>query len=206
MDSLIGYVSLHSGLDEREAAAMVASVLAALRADLGRVEAEALADALPASLAAPLRQGRSPGGPSVAARVAAAGHIAPGRAVEHVACVLGALAARLPATTLERLRAALPARTAALLVTATAREPELEPKPHAARSTLAEGRPGSRHPLSEARPRGAQADSVVASDNPHGDTKLSSSRGLTQERERESLAVGRPGPRRPIAEAKERSS
>ena len=202
MDPLIGHVSLHSGLGEDEAAAMVASVLAALRAELGRVEAEALAGALPPSLAGPLRHGGSPAGTSLAARVAAAQGIPLGHAVEHVASVCRALAERLPAAVLQRLRAALPARSAALLEPETA--PALEPKVHPRRGTLAEGRPGSRHPLSEARPRGAQPDSVAASDNPHGDTKLSSSRGLTQERERESLADGRPGPRRPLAEAKER--
>ncbi len=204
MDPLTVEVSLHTGLGEREAAAVVSDVLAALRADLGRVEAEALALALPVMLAVPLLRGGSPAGESVAARVAAAEKIPLGHAVEHVAAVCGALARRLPLPALERLRAALPAATARLLEPPST--PELEPTLHPRRNTLAEGRPGSRHPLSEARPPAAQAESVVASDNPHGDTKLSSSRGLTQERERESLAVGRPGPGRPIADAKERSS
>jgi hypothetical protein len=67
--------------------------------------------------------------------------------------------------------------------------------------TLAQGKPGSSHPLSEARagsthpvgtaqPRARQPNSV-AEPNPHGDSKVSSARGLTQEREHESLAEGR---------------
>lgn len=56
---------------------------------------------------------------------------------------------------------------------------------------LSEARPGSRHPVSEAAPKDAQQHSV-AEDNPHGDTKLSSTDGLTQEREHETLAEGEP--------------
>lgn len=76
--------------------------------------------------------------------------------------------------------------------------PDARPREH----TLASGRPGSAHPLSESAPgaqhpvhsdapHGASANSAV---NPHAheDTKLSSARGLTQEREGETLAEGRP--------------
>jgi hypothetical protein len=66
-------------------------------------------------------------------------------------------------------------------------------------NTLASGRPGSRHPISDARPNRAHAHSVARSDNPHGDTKLSSSHGFTQERENETLADGRPGPKRTLS-------
>jgi uncharacterized protein (DUF2267 family) len=41
-------------------------------------------------------------------------------------------------------------------------------------TTLATGRGGSRHPLSEAHPPRAHAESVVHADNPHGARKLSS--------------------------------
>ncbi len=82
-----------------------------------------------------------------------------------------------------RLERALPTGVAELL---RPREPG-EPPPFSSRSAsnLAGGRPGSRHPISESAPPGAQAHSVVREDNPHGDTKLSS---------------GQPGPTRPIAE------
>ena len=200
-EELIARVVLHSGLSTEEAQAAIVTVLAALRAELGRPEAEALADELPHELAAALRHGRHEGGGSLARRVAAVERVPLGDAVEHAACVCRALAALVPREVLERVRAAASTETAALLV---APEPNvLEAHPHAARHTLAEGRPGSRRPLSEARPRSAQAHSVAATDNPHADTKLSSSRGLTQEREAESLATGRPGPSRPLSEAGE---
>jgi hypothetical protein len=43
--------------------------------------------------------------------------------------------------------------------------------------------------------------SVAANDNPHGETKLSSSRGTTQEREHETLAEGHPGAKHPLSDA-----
>ena len=63
------------------------------------------------------------------------------------------------------------------------------------RTTLSEGRPVSHTPISEAGPQDAQQESVSRSENPHGETKLSSSRGTTQERERETLSRGRPKPK-----------
>jgi uncharacterized protein (DUF2267 family) len=55
---------------------------------------------------------------------------------------------------------------------------EAHPHDRAWRRTLATGRPGSTHPLSEARPdEHVQSESVVQSNNPHGDRKLSSGVG-----------------------------
>ena len=55
---------------------------------------------------------------------------------------------------------------------------------------MSEGTPGSARPLGTAQPENRQSHSV-ATENPHGDSKVSSARGLTQEREHESLAEGR---------------
>lgn len=55
--------------------------------------------------------------------------------------------------------------------------------------TLAGGKPGSAHPVSESRPELAHAHSVARSADPHADTKLSSARGLTQERDAETLTT-----------------
>jgi hypothetical protein len=55
--------------------------------------------------------------------------------------------------------------------------------------TLAEASASSSRPLYAAQPQRAQSESVARSDNPHGETKLSSARGLTQEREDETLAA-----------------
>jgi uncharacterized protein (DUF2267 family) len=196
-DELISHVVLHSGLNPERAHAVLAAVVDGLRRQLGRPEAEALADQLPDELAAILRSEHYRGG-SMAARVAAVEDVRMGQAIEHAASVMRAFADLLPGELLERLRRALPAETAALLEP-TAPEAAEHPMHHH-RDTLAEGRPGSRHPLSEAGPARGQADSVVESANPHGDTKLSSSRGLTQEREQESLGTGRPGARRSLAD------
>jgi uncharacterized protein (DUF2267 family) len=201
MRELIARVSDHSGLDEAAAASAVASVLTALRAELSSTEAEALAEALPDELADQVRAGRYDGGGSLAVRVATAEQVTVAEAIERIACVFGALAELLPDATLERLAGALPSELARLL---QRRSTGSRPPSHGLRTTtLAEGRPGSRRPLSEARPRQGQPDSVAASDNPHADTKLSSSGGLTQERERESIAEGRPGAHRSLADPRD---
>ena len=155
-EELIGRVVLHSGFAEGEAIAAIASVLAALRGQLGRPEAEALADALPDDFGAPLRAGRYAAVGSLAERIASAERISTGAARERVATVCRALAALLPAPILARVRHALPPDSAELLAP-PAPEVPLEAHPHAQRSTLAEARPGSTHPLSESRPRPGEA-------------------------------------------------
>jgi uncharacterized protein (DUF2267 family) len=199
-DGLNSRVALHLGIADEEAGPVIVAVLRALRRQLGHPEAEALADELPDELAAALRQGSFVAGSDLALAVATHERVPPARAVEHAAAVAHGLAELLPEELLARLRQALPAPTAALLEPPPPLDPdEVQPPPRASRRTLSEGRPGSSHPLSEARPFAAQANSVIASDNPHADTKLSSARGLTQERERESLADGEAGARRSLA-------
>jgi hypothetical protein len=49
-------------------------------------------------------------------------------------------------------------------------------------------------PLSDAYPPGTgHRESIATSDDPRGETKLASSRGLTQERDERILADGKPG-------------
>jgi hypothetical protein len=80
--------------------------------------------------------------------------------------------------------------------------PALIPSPRGLERTFASGRTGSLHPISAAPadtghtlstgcPQQAQQNSL-AEPNPHGDSKLSSARGTTQEREHETLAEGHP--------------
>jgi uncharacterized protein (DUF2267 family) len=196
MPDVIAHVVLHSGLAHEKARAATEAVLSALGTQLGRPEAEALAAELPEALARSVRDSRYAPETQLGARVAALEEVTLAVAVEHIASVCHALAELLPEATLERLRRGLPGDVAVLLEPPS-REVAAHEHGHVAapRHTLAEGRPGSRHPISESRPPGAQSNSVVTSDNPHGDTKLSSSRGLTQERERETLATGKPGTR-----------
>jgi uncharacterized protein (DUF2267 family) len=65
---------------------------------------------------------------------------------------------------------------------------------------LAEGRAGGNHPLADADPRElAHRHSVARSDDPHADTKLSSARGVSQERAGHTISSGEPGSGRPLS-------
>jgi uncharacterized protein (DUF2267 family) len=120
-------------------------------------------------------------------------HVNGGFAREHAEVVLVELGEMLPAETRAHLERELPPSVAVLLSRPEhgTPPPHERPVPAAFAHTLAAGKPGSVHPLSSAAPPGAQTHSV-AEDNPHGDTKVSSAEGLTQERLEESLATGRP--------------
>lgn len=109
--------------------------------------------------------------------------VSAGLAREQAQVVVETIGRFAPEEVIHRLERALPAEVASLLRPREAGEPP-EPTVMPGRA-LADGRPGSRHPVSESAPTRAQSHSVVREDNPHGDTKLSS---------------GRPGPTRPIVE------
>lgn len=98
----------------------------------------------------------------------------------------------------ERARASLPDEWSALLQPPSPTRTQDRPPPPAELDpgtghTLATGRPGSRHPVSGSEPSRGQRDSIATSDDPHSDTKLSATRGISSERKGESLAEGRPG-------------
>lgn len=201
-DELVAHVAAHAGIGAAEAARAVAAVLGTLGERLSHSEAGALADALPAGAAARLRAGRFDRDfdlEELYGRVARRAGVRLGFAVEHTIAVCATVGERLDAATRARLGRALPPEMLALFAVRPAVEAPPPPPRVGAHTTLAEGRPGSRRPLSESAPPPAQADSVARADNPHGDTKLSSARGLTQEREHEDLATGHPRPARPIA-------
>lgn len=125
---------------------------------------------------------------------------------EQVNIVLAAIGRDLDDDVRRRLVRALPAPIGDMLVPRhlAPPPPHVAPSHAPPLSTLAGGRPGSRHPIAEAGPSRGQTHSVAANDDPHAETKLSSSRGLTQERMRESLATGHPpAPARPLADANE---
>jgi hypothetical protein len=65
-------------------------------------------------------------------------------------------------------------------------------------NTLAAGRPGSKKPVADSATRGHQ-HSVVHSDDPHAESRLSSTRGET--RSGRTLADGKPGSERPVSKA-----
>jgi uncharacterized protein (DUF2267 family) len=175
--------------DVARASRLVEEVLRAFGEELVPDEARGLAHALPEPLAGWILAGPHTGVLSADAlyrRVAERTGTPLGFAIEHTRVVLGALGHRLPETTLLRLRRHLSPDLGELFAPRPAPSPPLhlrrtpEPPPGEGH-TLATGRPGSRHPLSEAK-------------------KLSSSPGLTQEREHETLAEGRPGPERALRE------
>jgi hypothetical protein len=99
------------------------------------------------------------------------------------------------------LRARLPDDFAELLVPVEGSAPVHAGHGQRARQgTLATGRPGSSHPISEASADRTQRESIAASENPHADTKLSSTPGVSSVRSGRSLASGKPGFEHTIAE------
>jgi uncharacterized protein (DUF2267 family) len=203
-EEFLSRVAEHTGLSGmEEAGGVVRTVLGVLGERLREPVLQALEEDLPAPLAASLRGGGERQDFSLAelhARVASRAQVRPGVAVEHTSVVCQVVAEALSAGALHKLREELPEPMGALFTPREPGEPfeyiHLDPS----RGTLAEGRPGSSHPASEARPERAHVHSVVREDNPHEDTKLSSASGLTQEREQDTLATGHPGSSRPLSE------
>ncbi len=196
-----------------EARHTLLAVLDAMGEILTRDEAESIARELPSELADAIRQGATrTSAPPAEAALGAFVHGVEWRenipatfAFEHASAVCRLLSTRLSADTRRHLVADLPTSVAKLLTPVI--RPTRPPRPvhHAPaetqRDTLAVARPGSSHPLAEARPDSAHSQSVARSDEPHANTKLSSSRGLTQERLGEALATATPGPVRKISES-----
>jgi uncharacterized protein (DUF2267 family) len=189
-----------------DASALARATVAGLSAALWPDEADRLGRALPASLRAILRGTRTPAiahAGDLFARVAAQEDCPLGASSsrEHVQAACAAIAEIVDAEALAIARRRL-ANDLAELLTPPHEESRPDRPTHVhGRTTLAEGRPGSLHPISLARPERGHEHSVARNAEPHAETKLSSSRGLTQERQNESLATGRPGPKRPLDES-----
>jgi uncharacterized protein (DUF2267 family) len=203
-EELLEQVAAHAGCqDHAEAERAIRAVFEALAERLSRSEAVLLAEALPPRLAEPLRHGvfdREFDLEDLYQRVARNEGVKRNSAVEHTQTVCQAVADAIPGDVLRRLQQLLPEPLAALFLPRAPVDDFAPRRTTPRRDTLAEGRPGSRHPISEARADHAHGESVVRSDNPHADTKLSSAKGLTQEREQESLATGHSGSDRPLSE------
>jgi uncharacterized protein (DUF2267 family) len=187
------------------------ATLQALRRGLNEDEADWLAVALGPGLSGPLL------------RQSHAGELPPeelfrwtkrytktrkGVAVEQAQVVCRTLAELLPEADLERLKRHLPELAPLFSVPEAAEVTEVAERPRhpVTDHTLAGGRPGSSRPLSEAgerqravngaKPEPSQTHSIAVSRDPHDDTRLSSARGLTQEREGRTLATAGQGRRR----------
>jgi uncharacterized protein (DUF2267 family) len=207
MASSGGFVSavMGAGIPERRLAErVVRATVAVLGERLTTEEAQTLRRALPDDLGRILERSEYDSDFAAAEfyeRVRRRADTTPGIARESVDVVLRSIGSTLEAGASRRLARVLPENLGRQL---TPREVGAPPPhaaaPHGRLTTLASGRPGSRHPLSEAALPTGQTHSVAANPNPHAETKLSTSRGLTQERLRETLATGHPpGPERPIA-------
>lgn len=197
-----------AGLEDRERAARaVRATVAAIAERLTLDEARRLAKVLPDELQ-PLvvPRGSRAGAAEVVDDVRRLENVSSGRAREEIQIVCGVLGRRLGDGDRQVVIRALPAEIAADFERPVREAPESLPPtlPSGTGRTLATGRAGSRHPIAEAAPERAHSESIARSDDPHGDTKLSSAEGFTQEREGETLAKGRAGPGRPLAEANER--
>jgi uncharacterized protein (DUF2267 family) len=203
---IVDRVMLRSGLAER---ALVERALDATAEMLGEqlrgADVALIAAQLPSRLGGALQaRAHRPGAPleelyehlSVVARVPF------GEAMELAGAACEALGGALDAETRVLLCRRLPETWAAL---ASERAPAAVPEHPRGTSpgqghTLATGRPGSLHPLSEAHPREAQAESIARAENPHGERKLSSGRPDTAE---QALANGRPGASASLADARD---
>jgi uncharacterized protein (DUF2267 family) len=188
---LFAAVEAQAGLDRHAAERAVRATLASIAEALSSDEADALCRELSPdlrplvarhALALPLDR------TALFAAVAARESVEVGFAVEHAECVCGALAERMSPDLRGRLQRHLPLLASLFELRD---EPPLDVPPLIHGSTLASGRPGSRHPLSEARPERAQSQSVARSDEPHADTKLSSSRGVAEDREGRTMATAK---------------
>jgi hypothetical protein len=191
------------GSDDQAKAALW-STLELVASGLTTSERDALARALPPSFTAAVGRAAmltpSTDGGRLE-RIAERGGAAAGRAVEAAEVACSVIGQSVPASVRAWLAAALPDLARFFEPRAAPEPPPVHVgHPPSVPHDLAEGRPGSRHPLADANPlERAHRHSVARSDDPHGDSKLSSARGLSQERAGQTLATGEPGSSRPLS-------
>ena len=134
-------------------------------------------------------------------RVARRERIRTSLGVEHAQITCRVISEALQPSTRKLLRRRLPELAAVFELPEQPETPPYEPHRLAgAPHDLAEGRAGGTHPLASSDTETlAHRHSVARSADPHAETRLSSARGMTQEREGRTLAKGRPGSRRPVS-------
>lgn len=197
-NNFIAHVADHAGVSIEHAERVTRIVLSGLGAYLTAATRQFVADELPAPLGLALQEVSGVAVP-LGERVLEA-EVTSGRARELVASVCRVLAEELSMDALTALRAGMPPLLAELFAT-PAHDLAIRPAEPRGNTTLATGRPGSRHPIRESHPIGHQTGSVAEA-NPHGGGKLSSSPGMTQERRHETFAEGKPGHDRSLAGAR----
>ena len=204
LDDLIDRVATIGAIGQRkETERAIAATLSVLGERLGDDDARAVAQDLPVPLGHLILSGRHGfvfDELELYDRVRTREGVPAGFSREHAQAVCEVIGGLLSTATRARLEQHLPRAIVDLLRPVNRASMRPTTSHDARHDILATGRVGSRHPLSEARPSDAHANSVARSDDPHGTSKLSSAPGLTQESLHETLADGRPGPRRPIGE------
>lgn len=194
---LLEHVRARVGGRARECRRAVLAVLESLSSTLEPPARRILAQALPSALAVAVDPGpdaRELDLDAFYAAVERRARLTRSHAIEAVQAVLGTLAGGLPEDVATLVRKELTPSVAGRFGP-EATEPEPPPHvrvhppwTHVRPPTLSTGRPGSSDPVAESRPERAQRGSVVASANPHGDTKLSTAHGTTQEQDDRTLS------------------
>jgi hypothetical protein len=118
-----------------------------------------------------------------------------GIAAEIVQSIVAEVSARLLPAQRSEARQILPPDWAQLVVEPIVQHGDAKASAPPPRSQLFQGRPGSRHPIADAEPSRGFEQSVANSDDPHAETRLSSTRGVSSERRGRTLARGRPDDR-----------
>lgn len=188
-------MAMHAGIDLDAAARTSRGVLRRIASELDPALRGRLIDELPPQLAAAVAD-RDVGVAHPIEAYARVDGLTAGEAREIAAAVCRTIAEAMSAPLVRALGDALPGIEA---FAAVAAEPIAPAHPIAHGHTLADGAPGATHPVGSRDPQRGQRASVASSDNPHGDAKLSSGDGTTQEREHETLAEGRAGSSRPMS-------
>jgi uncharacterized protein (DUF2267 family) len=197
-EDFVAHVAGHAGVALGPADAAARIVLSAMGGYLTAARREEIAEELPEVLSTALLHPVDGSVPLEERLLVREHNLAHAR--ELIASVCHVLAEELSREALDWLWLALPADLSQLL-TPPAREFVYEERIAGVHDTLSTGKPGSHHALGDAHARQAQANSI-ADENPHGGTKLSNARGMTQDRRHDTLAEADVDPSRPLSTAK----
>ncbi|RME43616.1 MAG: DUF2267 domain-containing protein [Deltaproteobacteria bacterium] len=200
---LLENVEQKTGLPHERAHGLIEATLRVFSRMLPRNERQALKAALPLSFGRIVEMEGEElrlDPESFIEMVGEAFHLNKALAREAVPVVCGEFADAIDDALLERWLAALPEGFASLFEAPPDVEP-LPPRHPKAGTTLADGRPGGSHPISETGipvvGLPPHRESIVVRKNPHEAEKLSSARPPDES----TLAQGRPGSCHPIADA-----
>lgn len=207
LDTWVAQVATEAGIASKaHARAALLATMDAMGAMVPHPHRGTIAGDMPAALAEAFERrdyDRALGAEWLLEVVAEGEHVRTGSAVEHVQSVLSVLRAALDPDHFRVFVRELPEDVAALLPARRSSHPPAAVAHGHAPSPghrLSDGRPGYAHPIAEAAPPSrVQQHSVAASEDPHGEIKLSEAKGFTQEREHTSLAEAHPGPEKPLS-------